>query len=134
MALTKASYSMITGAPYNVRDYGAVGDGSTDDKGAINLAITAANAAGGGTVVIPNGTFAVGGSVVSGIADGIAGIVLLSNVNLVIQGTVYVKNSTTGSGTIISAISLPSGASAVTLDNELSFKKVLLFIILAGNR
>ena len=107
MALTKASYSMITGAPYNVKDYGAVGDGTTDDKGAINLAITAANAAGGGTVVIPNGTFAVGGSVVSGIADGIAGIVLLSNVNLVIQGTVFVKNGTTGSGTFYGVIRSP---------------------------
>lgn len=107
MALTKASYSMITGAPYNVRDYGAEGDGTTDDKDAINAAITAANAAGGGTVVIPNGTFAVGGSVVSGISDGIAGIVLLSNVNLVIQGTVFVKNNTTGSGTFYGVIRSP---------------------------
>ena len=35
MSLTKASYSMINGAPLNVRDFGAVGDGTTDDTAAI---------------------------------------------------------------------------------------------------
>ena len=107
MSLTKVTYSMITGAPYNVKDYGAVGNGTTDDKAAINAAITAANVAGGGTVLIPNGTFAIGGSVVSGITSGIAGIVLLSNVNLVIEGTVFVKNGTTGVGTFYGAIRSP---------------------------
>ena len=35
MSLTKVSYSMINGAPLNVRDFGAVGDGATDDTAAI---------------------------------------------------------------------------------------------------
>lgn len=39
MSLTKVSYSMITGAPVNVMDFGAVGDGSTDDTSAIQAAI-----------------------------------------------------------------------------------------------
>lgn len=42
MSLTKASYSMVTGAPLNVMDYGAVGNGVADDTAAINAAMTAA--------------------------------------------------------------------------------------------
>jgi len=42
MALTKATYSMIAGAAVNVLDYGAVGDGVTDDLAAFNLAKAAA--------------------------------------------------------------------------------------------
>jgi len=43
---------------YNVKDYGAKGDGKTIDSPSINLAIEAAAKAGGGTVIIPAGTFA----------------------------------------------------------------------------
>ncbi len=42
---------------YNVTDYGAVGDGVTDDTSAISAALTAASA--GGTVYFPRGTFRV---------------------------------------------------------------------------
>lgn len=40
---------------YNVKDYGAVGNGFTDDTAAINATITAAGA--GGTIFIPAGTY-----------------------------------------------------------------------------
>ena len=43
----------------NVRDYGAVGDGAAVDAVAIQSAINAANAAGGGTVLVPPGTYLV---------------------------------------------------------------------------
>lgn len=43
MALTKVTFSMIDGASINVRDYGAVGNGTTDDTAAIQSAITAAS-------------------------------------------------------------------------------------------
>lgn len=43
---------------FNVRHYGATGDGKTIDTSAVNRAIEAAAAAGGGTVLFPSGTYA----------------------------------------------------------------------------
>lgn len=45
MALTKVSYSMIEGAVVNVLDFGAVGDGTTDDAAAIQAAMDSVSAA-----------------------------------------------------------------------------------------
>jgi len=67
---------------FNVTDYGAVGDGKIDCTGGINKAITAANKAGGGRVVIPPGTYLTGA------------IYLKSNVNLYISQDAVVKFST----------------------------------------
>jgi polygalacturonase len=46
--------------PYDIRAYGATGDGRTLDSPAINRAILAAAAAGGGTVVFPPGVYLSG--------------------------------------------------------------------------
>jgi polygalacturonase len=46
-----------TGAVYDVRDYGAKGDGSANDTPAIDRAVTAANSAGGGTVRFTAGIY-----------------------------------------------------------------------------
>lgn len=73
MSLTKVSYSMISGACINVLDYGAKGDGTTDDTAAFTAAIAALTAAtpnssignappatpAGGTILIPNGTYKI---------------------------------------------------------------------------
>jgi hypothetical protein len=40
---------------FNVRDYGAIGDGSNDDTGAIQAALTDAHTRGGGVVLFPGG-------------------------------------------------------------------------------
>lgn len=54
MSLTKVSYSMIQGAPVNVLDYGAKGDGVTNDTAAIQAAV-----ANGGTIYFPDGTYEI---------------------------------------------------------------------------
>ena len=46
-----------TAGTYNVRDFGAKGDGMALDSSAINKAIEAASIAGGGTVRLPAGTY-----------------------------------------------------------------------------
>ncbi|MFC5068076.1 tandem-95 repeat protein [Flaviflagellibacter deserti] len=48
-------------AVFNVLDFGATANDATDDSQAIRDAISAARAAGGGTVYIPTGTFLVSG-------------------------------------------------------------------------
>tara|TARA_R110000868_G_scaffold7531_4_gene40610 strand:+ start:2371 stop:4017 length:1647 start_codon:yes stop_codon:yes gene_type:complete len=56
MALTKATFAMTAGTVANVLDYGA-GKGAADDGPYIQNAIDAMNAAGGGTVYFPAGTY-----------------------------------------------------------------------------
>ena len=64
MALTKASYSMITGAYVNVLDFGAKGDGTTDDTTAIQSAYNAANTSTGSvTVFFPSGTYLISNTI-----------------------------------------------------------------------
>ncbi|WP_462413052.1 glycoside hydrolase family 28 protein [Neobacillus sp. Marseille-QA0830] len=55
---------------YNIRDFGAVSDGTTLNTQAISKAIDACSEAGGGTVFVPAGTFLTGA------------VILKSNVNL----------------------------------------------------
>ena len=61
---------------FNVRNYGALGDGAADDTTAIQTAIQAAKNAGGGMVYLPEGIYAIQGlSLPGGIAllgDGMA--------------------------------------------------------------
>ena len=54
--LTAAALAKV--GTYNVRHFGAVADGTSNDAEAINKAITACHAAGGGTVFVPSGVYA----------------------------------------------------------------------------
>jgi len=47
-------------AVFNVRDHGAVGDGKSDDTAALNQAVEACAAAGGGQVLVPAGRYLSG--------------------------------------------------------------------------
>lgn len=66
---------------YNARDFAATGDGSTLETLALNRAIRACHAAGGGTVLIPAGTYLTGT------------IELLSNVTIHLDSGAIVKGS-----------------------------------------
>ena len=57
VALGQTSAPAATEARYNVRTYGATGDGKTVDTPAINKAIDAVAASGGGQLVFPAGTY-----------------------------------------------------------------------------
>ena len=85
MALTKAHNRMIEGAAVNVKDYGAVGDGVTDDTAAIQAAVNVASAS-GLTLFIPAST----GYVISGVNIGS---------NTVIEGEGYGSKLIFKSGT-----------------------------------
>jgi hypothetical protein len=57
----EATEDRLAGARvYNIRDFGAKGDGTTLDTGALQAAIDACHAARGGTVLVPAGVFLIG--------------------------------------------------------------------------
>lgn len=110
MSLTKASYSMITGAQFNVLDYGADPTGADDSTSALQAAIDAANAAytavswgyGGNTVYIPAGKYKY------------TGLVLKQGVNLQGAGQWLTTLSLTGVST--TGLKSPAATSGLAAD------------------
>lgn len=84
MTLTKVTYSMLNGAPVNVLDYGAVGDGIADDTASLQAAVAAVIDAGGGTVYFPTGIY---------LTDAIT---IQSNVSLIGDGRSSILKGKTG--------------------------------------
>lgn len=76
------SYSLMAGNVYNIKDFGAKGNGKTINTKAINAAIDSCNAAGGGTVIVPKGVFVTGS------------VVLKSNVHLYLEQGAVIKGTT----------------------------------------
>ncbi len=68
---------------YNVKNYGATGNGTTVDTAAIQSAVNAANSGGGGIVSFPPGTYKMGG-----------GITLANNITVVLTNGAYLAAST----------------------------------------
>ncbi len=96
---------------FNVKDYGALGDGSTDDTAAINLAIAAVNAASGGILYFPVSRYIVSSPLTSPVsytvikgdgmgskiqlASGWSGsqVFLLTNSNVTISSLTFIGGS-----------------------------------------
>jgi hypothetical protein len=78
----------------NVRDYGAKGDGTTDDYAAIQRAVAKINALGGGTLVFPKGVYWVGQHKISGggSANSVTNFNFTTSTGLVIDGQGSVIN------------------------------------------
>ncbi len=61
LLITLCSFQPVAAAPtsmsYNIRDFGAKGNGTNIDSDAINAAIEASSKAGGGTIYFPAGTY-----------------------------------------------------------------------------
>jgi polygalacturonase len=57
---TNSVAAAATNGTFNVRDYGATGDGSTKDTAAMQKALDACAQAGGGTVTVPAGVYLTG--------------------------------------------------------------------------
>lgn len=91
MSLTKATYSLVNGAPFNVLDYGADNTGANDSASAIQAAINAAGTSGGGTIYFPSGDYKLNSEVTVGYER----ITLSAN-----NDAVIVINSTTNNGIV----------------------------------
>lgn len=92
---------------FNVKDYGATADGETDDRTAIQDAITACGTAGGGTVFFPAGTYLVDSGLtvtasnvmLQGESRGASAVVKNGNFPLIqLAGTASAENHITDSG------------------------------------
>lgn len=92
MSLTKAKYSMISGSPINVLDYGAVGDGITDNTSAISTAIL--DVPTNGTLYFPSGVY--------------VGYILLRRSDITIMGD----------GSSSTTLKLPNSCSSITVSAE----------------
>lgn len=104
MSLTKVTYSMIAGAVVNVLDFGAVGDGSTDDTLKLQAAIDSLETS-GGVIYFPTGEYKITKPLV---------LPELGNVQLVGEGRTVskiVKSGTTAASGLPNKL-IPNGGGA----------------------
>lgn len=97
---SKATFINVKDAPYN-----ALGNGSANDTSAIQAAIDAANAAGGGTVYFPRGTYMF------------TTLTLRDNVVLLGESRLASILKTSGPASAQSALLVGSGRSGITVTN-----------------
>ncbi|WP_158289363.1 glycosyl hydrolase family 28-related protein [Paenibacillus flagellatus] len=114
VAASGARLKRLLEAPFmNVKWFGAKGDDTTVDMTAIQLAINAASAMGGGTVFVPKGTYIVAPS-------GSTRILLRDNVHVLGEGTgsvIKVKDNAGDYGMIFGAASSATPLRNVRISN-----------------
>lgn len=88
MSLTKATYSMIEGAPVNILDFGAVGDGVTDCTSAIQAALDTKRA-----VFIPEGSYLVSSTLFYYSTQRVFGLGDKSEIKSTISGSNVLENA-----------------------------------------
>jgi len=92
MSLTKATYSMIEGAPINVLDYGVIADGTTNNT--VTLAAALAAVPANGTLYFPAGVY--------------CGYLLLRRSNITIMGD----------GSASTTLKLPNSCPTITVPHD----------------
>lgn len=90
---------------FNVKAYGALGDSTTDDLAAFNLAIAAINSAGGGTLYLPPGEYAISDETTAFSA---------SDVTIVGENATILWNSTTSEDYLFSFTEISSASGTLT--------------------
>ena len=116
MSLTKATYSMIQGAVINVLDYGAKGDGVTNDTAAIQAAFNAASL--GNYVYFPSGTYLTSSTITFSCSFGGKFGIVADNPDFTPWNGAYIKYS--GSGTCFEASEQLYGVTIENLGIELT--------------
>jgi hypothetical protein len=132
MSLTKVSYAMITGAPVNIKDFGAVGDGITNDSAAFVAALSAI-ASTGQTLYVPAGTYKINQELsttgnLSIVGDGDSSILDFSGT---VVGATGKALSVSGSFTALPDLANPAyaNASSVVFNSAPSLNVTDVFVI-----
>ncbi|WP_226502098.1 glycosyl hydrolase family 28-related protein [Pseudomonas sp. MWU16-30317] len=103
-------------AIYNVKNYGAKGDGSTDDTAAIQAAIDAAAADGGGQVYLSSGTYTLS-STAAGSALQLKDFTSLTGDGMG-QTVLKLADGSTGATSVVHGDGDSIGASSLTIDGN----------------
>jgi polygalacturonase len=89
-----ATNEQLADITLNVKAYGAVGDGVTDDTDAIQDTVDAVSAKGGGTVIIPQGTYLIRGDDGTGADYENGGIRITSSMRISLDANTVIKIKT----------------------------------------
>jgi hypothetical protein len=120
MALTKAHNRMIDGASISVKDFGATGDGTTDDTTAIQAALNV-----GGTVYFPKGTYLTGSLLIPSNTEvvGAKDSIILAATTL---STPLFRNAAYPNGNVnikISSLTINGNESATNIEDTIELQK-----------